>query len=1039
MARVNYTKTIKLMDKGQTQSKTYPSSGAVSNGDLTNWIVSMQLTNSTGSAVDTCRIVLRTDPAGTFIRTGPILIDENSKYKYLIEAQISQGSTDGKLFRFEISSVELKEDQQNGEILVVSGRGLEYILKETLDSERIFFKTPKMAFMQRLQNYTTNSSFGFAYFDSNGKKINEWEEGKGYANNDIVLIGTQAYKSTANNNYAIPSSGVNWTTSAGSITTKDQTISLVYSDSDIALPDNQTIKQSYATSVPKSCFDRMQVIIQKLSQSAQTGGTLTDYYWDTNPDTTYASKFHVFAKAYGDSNSTGGLVTISPLDIGGGEQIDKSWIMDNERFKNLAIVKGAGDSGSLPMDHCRFRSDFLNATFRPQWISSGTYTANESYVRHEVSGQDKFYKCIQSSSSSNPKQPDQHSSYWTEDVVATASKLNPWLANRDNQIRSLAMPSRTNATLESGGSGFVGFAPDFNFVKGNYDRNFNNEYEHITLKWVTRISNSPPTGKELFHGQRILVGDNGSGDFNNKDNRIAQYDRYPDSNAVNQGGSMGTPVWRFSDAPQEKDLVVNLDTGEILRYNNTTKWAGASYTNDQKAGRRGNSANSTNSANNRISTQKAFSLQDHNRNASLGYGSAQSPAPLHLVKDIQVVEGATKGVNSAIKWTFDWDILGDTLHANSRGCWWWMMFPYPRLDWTGVSGVADPKIGSIYGSNKTGASTTLNYAIPYLDINNVNTTSHGKSGWNHGKESEDLGRIQSLNFKIKMEVDHLVSGSSELVPTGFANTEHIIWFVDIFDRIAYTTFKLKRNGAWQNIKVNFNSMQLHHNRLNEMQTILGFDWLGDFYLPQREYSGVAFDWRFVKGIGIQWMQSYAKTQFKQYNGWQLGFQKDLLTTALDGLVVFSEYTGGMLDEIIEIARMFDPTLYDIDNVSYCIDEFYFGKDLYVASSDEEEQVIGARTDKIVDAGTVFDYNTAKGIARGSKLRSEFFPQDYTITAFGDVRVRVGDKIRIKGVKVPSPTTDGGVPYFDVGVKEVKHIIDASSYKMVISGTRKFVA
>ena len=157
------------------------------------------------------------------------------------------------------------------------------------------------------------------------------------------------------------------------------------------------------------------------------------------------------------------------------------------------------------------------------------------------------------------------------------------------------------------------------------------------------------------------------------------------------------------------------------------------------------------------------------------------------------------------------------------------------------------------------------------------------------------------------------------------------------------------------------------------------------------------------------------------------------------MVVFSEYTGGMLDEIIEIARMFDPTLYDIDNVSYCIDEFYFGKDLYVASSDEEEQVIGARTDKIVDAGTVFDYNTAKGIARGSKLRSEFFPQDYTITAFGDVRVRVGDKIRIKGVKVPSPTTDGGVPYFDVGVKEVKHIIDASSYKMVISGTRKFVA
>ena len=153
MARVNYTKTIKLVDKGQTTTLSYPTSGAVSNGDLTNWIVSMQLTNSTGNAVDTCRLVLRTDPLGTFIRDGPILVDENAKYKYLIQAQISQGSTNGKLFRFEISSVELKEDQQNGEILVISGRGLEYILKETLDSKRLFFKTPKMAFIQRLKNY----------------------------------------------------------------------------------------------------------------------------------------------------------------------------------------------------------------------------------------------------------------------------------------------------------------------------------------------------------------------------------------------------------------------------------------------------------------------------------------------------------------------------------------------------------------------------------------------------------------------------------------------------------------------------------------------------------------------------------------------------------------------------------------------------------------------------------------------------------------------------------------------------------------------
>ena len=95
--------------------------------------------------------------------------------------------------------------------------------------------------------------------------------------------------------------------------------------------------------------------------------------------------------------------------------------------------------------------------------------------------------------------------------------------------------------------------------------------------------------------------------------------------------------------------------------------------------------------------------------------------------------------------------------------------------------------------------------------------------------------------------------------------------------------------------------------------------------------------------------------------------------------------------------------------------------------------------KMQDAGMIADYNTAFGIADGERLRREFFPQDYTITSFGDVKVRVGDKIRVKGTKVPSSQTDGGVPYFDVGVKQVKHIIDQQSYRMVITGTRKFVA
>ena len=79
MARDNYTKVVKLINKYSGNPITGPSIGAVSNGDLTNWLISMELVNSSVDRTDTCTLTLRTDPQGTFIRAGPILIDELSK------------------------------------------------------------------------------------------------------------------------------------------------------------------------------------------------------------------------------------------------------------------------------------------------------------------------------------------------------------------------------------------------------------------------------------------------------------------------------------------------------------------------------------------------------------------------------------------------------------------------------------------------------------------------------------------------------------------------------------------------------------------------------------------------------------------------------------------------------------------------------------------------------------------------------------------------------------------------------------------------
>jgi len=968
MARDNYTKVVKLINKYSGNPITGPSIGAVSNGDLTNWLISMELVNSSVDRTDTCTLTLRTDPQGTFIRNGPILIDELAKYKYLIQAQISQGSKDGKLFRFEISDATLREDQANGEVLVITGRGLEYIFKETLDSEQLFFKTPKQAFIQRIRNYMDTPSFGSV-------------------------------------------EGVN------------QTITATYTDSNIDLPDQHDIKQGWVSSSPRTVMDQMNKIIKTLSEAGVSGGVMTDYFWDTNPNSTWANTFDIFAKKYGHHNSADGLVTISPIDIGGGEQKDKVWRTDNQRFKNLVIVKGARGQGTLPMNHCRFRSEFEHARRRPDWVQSGTYTANESYVKFEVSGQDKFYKCIQSSSASNPKQPNLFSSYWQEDVTTTADDLNPWLKDRKDQIRSLANPSPDKSLFESSsgaGDGYVGFAPDWNIVRGNYDRNFNNEFQHLSIKWVTRISNTPPTGKELFHGQRILVGTSPSGDFSGNANKIAQYDRYPDPNALTVGlTGQGTPVWRFSNAPQNNDVVVNLDTGELLKWNTAnSNWGTGSNTSTAR------------NVNTDLANKKAFSIQDH---GTSGYGSADGTAPLHLVKDIQTVEGATKGVNSASQWTFDWRILnGRGENKNSRGAWWYMMFPYPRV---ADSSATNSDVGSVYGGT--------NVVKSWLNRNNLDYNSKGQKGWNHGTDSEDLGVITGVSFKIKLEVlyDKLQNGTLSLTPSGFHNTKHTIWFMDMFDRIMFAKFELRRNGGWQFVRIPLGQgMKRHFNRLDEQSLFMGYDLVGDdWYLPEREYTGIAFDWRFIKAVGIQWDHSYAKSEFGQYTGWQLALAKDAMTSGTGATTSWwLRPFLGIVGTAVTVAQTQDESLYDIDKVRYTIDEFKFEKDLYVSSLEGTTPESGARTSAVEESAQAYDYLTAKRIAQGRRERLKFFPQDYTVTCFGDVRVRVGDKVRIKGTKVPSTTTDGGVPYFDIGVQEVKHILDANSYRMVITGTRKFV-
>ena len=117
-----YSETITLLDRtatNRTPSTDLPASvsGGNGNGDLKPYRIRLTMSNAGIEKINNGQIKLRVDEHKTFLLSRdlgggvktPVLVDENAKNKYLIEAQISQTDSDGttiygKKFRFVISS-----------------------------------------------------------------------------------------------------------------------------------------------------------------------------------------------------------------------------------------------------------------------------------------------------------------------------------------------------------------------------------------------------------------------------------------------------------------------------------------------------------------------------------------------------------------------------------------------------------------------------------------------------------------------------------------------------------------------------------------------------------------------------------------------------------------------------------------------------------------------------------------------------------------------------------------------------------------------
>jgi hypothetical protein len=255
----------------------------------------------------------------------------------------------------------------------------------------------------------------------------------------------------------------------------------------------------------------------------------------------------------------------------------------------------------------------------------------------------------------------------------------------------------------------------------------------------------------------------------------------------------------------------------------------------------------------------------------------------------------------------------------------------------------------------------------------------------------------------------------------------VFWAVDRNDRIYFQEFTQRVNNAWEQHTIPIGPrapQNLYNSRISELMDFLGHKLPSfDFFLPEREFTGVQFDWRFVKGMGWFYKDSYDEQGLYATSVFSYWEQ---LTQFLDQAVAqgvqfwFKKLTGQPVEPSTDLI---------IDHSIIALDELHFDKELYALSSkvrvSDNPRIILERDE------TQDDYNDATAKSQAIDARKEFFPQFWFMRARGDVRMKLGQRFEIDG-----PRVSGGP--VELVCSEVKHIIDGDGYFMEVFGIRKFV-
>lgn len=593
----------------------------------------------------------------------------------------------------------------------------------------------------------------------------------------------------------------------------------------------------------------------------------------------------------------------------------------------------------------------------------------------------------------------------------------------------------TGITITAGGiNWFVGFATDMNITRGNYDRDDEfDEFEKVSVKDIEAFSFSDPddiTDQNEISDSRRWIVNGGTGAWAGQNQKIAQYDK-----------TVSPAVWRFSNAPvgvaaggpptkptsfTTRDIVNNLELGRVLGFNGAnweTIWDIINFpANSSGITSPFHPVETIAKVANRIGLNQAveftynwntFDLASITQIILDGIKiSLPVGVPLNLFGvDLSSITSSTSTatfltlIGKTDQQLLDAFGLGNIRNHASRCLMWNLKLPLTRKKIK--TSVKQYQVGEFI--NK-----------PLLDFENLTETiDKNLKGWNNGLDTENLGNLRGL--ELWQRTSFFNKAGQPL--NGLSDLPFLLFFRDKFDTLVYKEITQRSHNRWGKFRVAAGpntGFKIFDSRIDELFKIWGYTFPDNFFIEQRELTGVKFDWRRVKEIMCIYKGSYDDNFF--YKAGQNAFYDTFVehtTQFFKDLAVrftLSSVTG-ILDEEEVI----------IDKAKIAVDDIHFIKDAYISSSDIAEPDSRA---SLVDLQNQSDYiNMKKTLLPRLLSRKQFHPEFQITDCIGDVRLRAGQSYTLDDSTVSTPTKLTPI--------EVIHIDDGNGYNCQLTSIRKY--